>query len=52
MNDVSMVIVKVGAMFINSIEIVDEGDVWKKGNEIGLFFIWLDGYYCYLRRDI
>jgi phosphatidylserine decarboxylase len=36
-NDVSMVIVKVGAMFINSIEIVDEGSVWKKGNEIGYF---------------
>ena len=37
MNDVSMVIVKVGAMFINSIEMVEEGDVWKKGNEIGYF---------------
>jgi phosphatidylserine decarboxylase len=37
MNDHSMVIVKVGAMFINSVVMVNESDIWNKGREIGYF---------------
>ena len=37
MKDHSMVIVKVGAMFINSVMMVNESDVWHKGKEIGYF---------------
>lgn len=29
--------VKVGAMFVNSIELTNRGDVWKKGEEVGYF---------------
>lgn len=36
-NGSSMAMVKVGAMFINSIEVIDEGDELIKGNEMAFF---------------
>jgi phosphatidylserine decarboxylase len=36
-NGVSTAIVKVGAMFINSIELLDVGNEWEKGEEIAYF---------------
>lgn len=32
-----ILVVKVGAMFVNSIELTETGNDWKKGNEIGYF---------------
>ena len=29
--------VKVGAMFVNSIELTNTGDNWRKGEEVGYF---------------
>ena len=49
MNDVSMVIVKVGAMFINSIEMVEEGESGKKEMKSVIFHL-VRRLYCSLRK--
>lgn len=33
----NMLVVKVGAMFVNSIKLTDTGHVWQKGKEVGYF---------------
>lgn len=33
----NMLVVKVGAMFVNSIKLTETGNVWQKGSEVGYF---------------
>lgn len=45
-----MLMVKVGAMFVNSIELTNTGDAWKKGEEVG-YFSFGSTVVLFLERD-